>query len=69
MISKKTTLKKALSKATYRYRGYTTAEVIGYPTDTRFAIFDDLENQRVVHIPVYSVDKIDYALLDNLMAN
>jgi hypothetical protein len=32
------------------YRGTTTAEVIGYPTDTSWEIWDDMERQKTYHI-------------------
>ena len=33
------------------YRGDTTAQVAGYPTDTTFEIWDDTRDQKTYHIP------------------
>ena len=38
------------------YRGTTTTNMPGYPTDTKFEIWDDTVDQKTRHVPVYSVD-------------
>ena len=39
------------------YRGMLTeSSPIGYPSDTKFEIWDDTRDQKTWHVPVYSVD-------------
>lgn len=48
------------------YRGTTSANVFGYPTDRQFEIWNDTITQKTYHIPVWNVKYLSKAVFQRV---